>query len=73
MAPAARHERPYLASVLGVLVLEVIAIVPILTVIVAIASVVGFGALVRLAIQAMRGTPQAYAGASRPMTAATQA
>jgi hypothetical protein len=73
MAPGTRHERPYLAAVLGVLVLEVIAVVPILTVIVAIASVVGFGALVRLAIQAMRGTPQAYAPASRPMAAATQA
>jgi hypothetical protein len=72
-APGTRHERPYLAAVLGVLVLEVIAIVPILTVIVAIASIVGFGALVRLAIQAMRGTPQPYAAASRPMAAATQA
>jgi hypothetical protein len=64
--------RPYLAAALGVLVLEVLALVPILGIAVVIASFLGFGALVRQAFIALRGTPQPSMGGPRTLTAATQ-
>ena len=69
----ARRDRPYLAAVLGVFVLEVLALVPILGLVVVIASFLGFGALVRQAFHALRGTPQPSAGASRSLASATPA
>lgn len=66
------RERPYLAAVLGVIVLGALSIVPVLTILVALASLVGFGAIVRLAIEALRGTPR-HAGVPAPQVAATPA
>jgi hypothetical protein len=66
------RERPYLAAVLGVVVLGALSILPILTILVALASLLGFGAIVRLAIEALRGTPR-RAAASAPQAAATPA
>jgi hypothetical protein len=48
------RERPYAAAVVGVLVLQVLAIWPVLT---GIATFVGFGAVLLLAWRTLRGTP----------------
>jgi hypothetical protein len=48
------HEKPYLAAVIGVLVLAAVAIVPILGIVSVIASLFGFGAVIRLASRALR-------------------
>jgi hypothetical protein len=66
-------ERPFLAAVAGVLVLEAIGLIPILTIVVAIASLLGFGAVIRLAFRALRGTSVPYADAPRAVAAATGA
>ncbi len=50
-------QRPYLAAAVGVLILEAIAIVPVLSIVVAIASLFGFGAVIRLALRALRSRP----------------
>ena len=47
-------ERPYLAAAVGVLILEVLAIVPVLAIVVAIASLFGFGAVLLLALRTLR-------------------
>ena len=47
-------ERPYLAAAIGVLILEVLAIVPVLAIVVAIASLFGFGAVLLLALRTLR-------------------
>jgi hypothetical protein len=72
-APGPERARPYLAAVIGVLVLEALVLVPALAVILVVASLLGFGAVIRLASQALRGTPRPYAAASRPAPAATGA
>jgi hypothetical protein len=66
-------ERPFVAAVAGVVVLQALGLVPILTIVVAIASLLGFGAVIRLAYRALRGTSVPYAGAPRPVAAATGA
>jgi hypothetical protein len=58
---AAERERPFLAAVVGIVVLGVIGLVPVLGLVVMVASLLGFGALVRLAFRTFRG-------ASRPTT-----
>lgn len=55
-------ERPYRAAAVGVLILEVIAIVPVLTILVAIASLFGFGAVLLLSLRTLRARPS-----SQPM------
>lgn len=47
-------ERPYLAATVGVLILQVLAIVPAAAVVVAIASLFGFGAVLLLAVRTLR-------------------
>ena len=47
-------ERPYMAAAVGVLILEVLAIVPVLAIVVAIASLFGFGAVLLLALRTLR-------------------
>jgi hypothetical protein len=51
-SPGVTRERPYLASVVGVIVLQVLSIVPLAT---AIASLFGFGAVILLAWRVFRG------------------
>lgn len=67
------RERPYLASVIGVVILGLLGLVPVLGIVVVIFSLLGFGALIRLGIQALRGAPTAYAGAARRAAAPTSA
>jgi hypothetical protein len=50
-------ERPYLAAAVGVLILEVLAIVPVLAILVAIASLFGFGAVLLLSLRMLRTQP----------------
>ena len=52
---------PYLAAAVGVLVLEALAIVPVLSIVVAIASLFGFGSVLLLCLRTLRSRP-----ASRP-------
>jgi hypothetical protein len=59
VSPGPEPERPYLGAVIGVAILGVIGLVPWLGLIVTVASILGFGALLRLGFRAMRGTPRA--------------
>jgi hypothetical protein len=52
MSPGVDRDRPYLAAVIGVLVLQVIGLLPIVG---AIASFIGFGAVLLLAWRVFRG------------------
>ncbi len=52
LSPTVTRERPYLAAVLGIVVLWVLSIVPLAT---AIASLFGFGAVILLAWRTFRG------------------
>lgn len=54
LAPERVQERPYLAAVAGLLILEAISIVPVLAIISAIASLFGFGAVILLAVRTLR-------------------
>ncbi len=56
VSPGVVRERPYLASVIGLLILQVLSIVPPVT---AIASLFGYGAVLLLAWRVFRGTPTA--------------
>lgn len=47
-------ERPYLAAIVGLLILEAISIVPFLAIISAIAGLFGFGAVIVLALRVLR-------------------
>jgi hypothetical protein len=53
-APERIDERPYLAAVVGLIVLSVLAIVPVLAVVVMIASLFGFGAVILLSVRTLR-------------------
>jgi uncharacterized membrane protein len=48
------RERPYLAAVLGLVILGFMAIIPVLAIVTAIASLFGFGAVILLAIRTIR-------------------
>lgn len=65
--------RPYLPVLAGVLALTVIGLVPVLTIVTAIASLLGFGAVVRLLFRTLRGVPRPMAGPARISTAPTGA
>ena len=47
--PGAVRERPYLPAAVGVVVLQLVAIVPVLAIATAVASLFGFGAVLLLA------------------------
>jgi len=70
---ASEPERPFLAAIVGVVVLGLVGLVPVLGLIVTVASVVGFGALIRLAFRAFRGTPRPATDAAAPLPAPTGA
>lgn len=55
-SPGVVRERPYLASVIGLLILQVLSILPPVT---GIASLFGYGAVLLLAWRVFRGTPAA--------------
>jgi hypothetical protein len=54
-------------------VLTLIGLVPVLSIVAAVASLLGFGAVVRLAFRTLRGAPRPLASAARPITAPTGA
>lgn len=54
MSPERVQQRPYLAAVVGLLLLEAISIVPALAILSAIASLFGFGAVILLALRTLR-------------------
>jgi hypothetical protein len=66
-------ERPFMPVVAGVLVLTAIGLVPVLTIAVAVASLLGFGAVIRYAYRTLRGAPRPMAGVPRQVTAPTGA
>ena len=68
MQPAVVRERPFLASVIGLLILQAVALVPILAILGMIASLFGFGAVLLLAWRTLRSgpVPQASAAGAAP-------
>ena len=64
--PERERERPFLAAVVGVVVLGALGLVPVLGLVVTVASLLGFGALVRLAFRTFRGAPRPSLGAAVP-------
>jgi hypothetical protein len=68
-SPERVRERPYLAAVLGVLLLEVVALVPILALVAMIASLFGFGAVLRLALRTLRSRSVPRPTVAGPMPA----
>jgi hypothetical protein len=71
--PEEEIERPFLPVLAGVLVLSLIGLVPVLTIISAVASLLGFGAVIRFAFRTLRGAPRPVAGAPLPLSAPTGA
>jgi hypothetical protein len=67
------RERPYLAVVTGVIVLGAIGLVPVLGIVVAIASLFGFGAVILLALRTLTTGTSAVNGIGQPMPAPTAA
>ena len=65
--PAVSRERPYLAAVIGLLILQALGLVPVLGIVSTLVSLFGFGAVVLLAWRTLRaggGTHVAVAGAT---------
>jgi hypothetical protein len=70
--PVVSRERPYLAAVIGLLILQALGLVPVLGIVAGLVSLFGFGAVLLLAWRTLRaggGTHVAVAGATpAPMT-----
>ncbi|HEX3265080.1 MAG TPA: hypothetical protein VHR16_05375 [Candidatus Limnocylindrales bacterium] len=62
------RERPYLAVVIGVVVLGLVGMVPVAGLLVAVASLLGFGALLVLGLRTIFGRPRPFTGAMQPLT-----
>jgi hypothetical protein len=58
MSPEQIRERPYLAAVIGLLILGFMGIIPILAIVTALASLAGFGAVLLLAFRTIRSGHQ---------------
>lgn len=68
-SPERVSERPYLAAIVGLLILQLIAIVPVLGIVTVIASVVGFGAVIVLSIRTLRSRSVARPALQGPIPA----
>jgi hypothetical protein len=66
-------ERPFLPVLAGVLVLTGLGLIPVLAFAAALASLLGFGAVIRLMYRTLRGVPTQLAGAPRPAAVASGA
>jgi hypothetical protein len=66
MTSGAPSGRPFLGAAVGVVILQVVGFVPILNLLVAIVSLLGVGAVIRLAFTALRGRSISFATAPRP-------
>jgi hypothetical protein len=64
--PEREPDRPFLAAILGVVVLGALGLVPVLGLVVTVAGLLGFGALIRLAFRTFRGTPRPTVGSAMP-------
>ena len=69
LQPGVVRERPYLAATIGVLLLQLVALVPVLGVVAAIASLFGFGALLLLSWRTLTSRPSAGQAAAGPAPA----
>ena len=67
------RERPFVAAILGVVVLGALGLVPVLGLVVTVASLLGFGALIRIAFRTIRGTPRPTVGLTAPVPSASGA
>ena len=67
------RERPYLATVLGVVALGAIGLIPVLGFLVAIASVLGFGAVIVRGLRTITGGARSIGPAAQPHAAPTAA
>jgi hypothetical protein len=66
-SPERVRERPYLASVIGLLFLGLVGLVPVVGIVSAIASVFGFGAVIVVGLRTLRGhLPQASVPGTMP-------
>lgn len=72
-APGTERERPFLPAIVGVVVLGALGLVPVLGLVVTVASLLGFGALIRIGFRAIRGTPQPALGMGAPLASPTGA
>jgi hypothetical protein len=71
--PQQERERPFLPMVVGVLVLGLIGLIPPLNLLVALASLLGFGAVLVLTLRTIVGGQRPVAGATQPLPMATGA
>jgi hypothetical protein len=67
LSPSVTRERPYLAAVVGLVVLEVVGILPLVS---AVATLFGYGAVLLLAWRTLRGEP-AVSSTALPLPAPT--
>ena len=68
MQPGKVRERPYLASVVGLVLLQLVGLIPIIGLVSAFASVMGFGAVLIAGFRTLRG-PVAPASTGWPAPA----
>jgi hypothetical protein len=67
--PENARQRPYLAAIVGVLILEVLAIVPVLAIVVGIASLFGFGSVLLLSVRTLRSRSSSRPTMAGPLPA----
>jgi hypothetical protein len=63
------RERPYLAAFIGVLILQALGVVPVLSIVTMIASLFGFGALLVLSFRTLRSHTASQPTVAGPMPA----
>jgi hypothetical protein len=68
-SPERVRDRPYLAAAIGVLLLQVLAIVPVVTLVVMIASLFGFGSVLVLSIRKLGSRSVSQPTVTGPMSA----
>jgi hypothetical protein len=66
-------ERPFVSVFAGVLLLTFIGLVPVLSIVGAVVSLLGFGAVIRLLARTLRGTPRPIGAGTQPLAAPTGA
>jgi hypothetical protein len=67
------RERPYLPVVVGVITLGIVGLIPVLGLLVSIAGLLGFGAVLIASIRTIRGTSPRTTGTAIPLPAPTGA
>lgn len=67
--PGVVHERPYVAAILGILVLQSTSLVPVLGIVSVVASLFGFGAVLLVAWRTLTSRPGVVAPVAGPVPA----